>query len=139
MSVVPKALHSEDPREKIWSEFSGFAKKFRVLGNNVLVAVYVRPETVQIKNATLYLPQTTVDEDKNQGKVGLVLAKGPTAFMEDETHHWGGVVPQVGDWVVFKTYNTWPLDARTDKQMHRVRLVEDVFIWGVVDEPDIIY
>ena len=60
------------------------------------VAVYERPEQTKSK---IFLTDSVRDEDKFQGKVGLVVKMGPDAFVDS-----GGWVFQrkaaVGDWSV---------------------------------------
>jgi hypothetical protein len=55
--------------------------------NNVLVAVYKRPEKTK---SGIILTDQNRDEDNYQSKVGLVLKVGPTAFAYDPTDdQWG--------------------------------------------------
>ena len=46
-----------------------------VLFNQVLIAVYERPK---VTASGIHLPDQSTDEDRYQGKVGLVLKRGQT-------------------------------------------------------------
>jgi len=65
--------HSVDPKKVILDEM-GDISKVELFNNQVLVAIYMRPE----KTASgILLPGQTRDEDKYQGKAGLVIKLGP--------------------------------------------------------------
>ena len=71
--------HSNDRKTGIMKDI-GDLSTFELFNNQVLVAVYVRPKKTK---SGIYLPDATVDEDKIQGKVGLVVKKGPLAFVDE--------------------------------------------------------
>lgn len=122
-------VHDEDPRDTIMRDID--LSDVQVLGARVLVAVYVRPKQ---SAGGIYLPDKTVDEDKYQGKVGLVLALGPIAFEDDQTHRFGEIKPEVGDWVVFSVGDTFGLELGK----RRCRSVEDVDVHMILHRPDAI-
>jgi co-chaperonin GroES (HSP10) len=124
-------VHDEEPKAAIWKDIEPYLGDVEVLGARVLVAVYVRPKQ---SAGGIYLPDRTVDEDKYQGKVGLVLALGPIAFEDDATHRFGAIKPEVGDWVVFSVGDTFGLEIGT----RRCRSVEDVDVHLIIDRPDMI-
>ena len=123
--------HDENPaqvlREKI-GDISGI----EVFNNQLLVAVYIRPQ--QTKGG-IFMPDTALDEDKYQGKVGLVLAKGPTAFKDANNEWFQGVDIEVGDWVVFKPSDGWGMTI--NKNM--CRMLDDVAVRGRVSQPDLVW
>lgn len=71
--------------------------------NQILVATYIRPEKTA---GGIYRPQNNVEEDIYQGKVGLVLKKGPSAFNNDEIDYQGQNV-EPGEWIVFRVGDGW--------------------------------
>ena len=71
--------HSNDRKTGIMKDI-GDLSTFELFNNQVLVAVYVRPKKTK---SGIYLPDATVDEDKIQGKVGLVIKEGPLAFGDE--------------------------------------------------------
>lgn len=100
---MPFALmeHSEDPRNEIYKTV-GITKEgkipgFELHGNRVLVGIYKRPEKTK---SGIYYADKTRDEDIHQGKAGLVLAKGHSAFVSDQEYDFGHDNAEVGDWVL---------------------------------------
>ena len=72
------------------------------------------------------------DEYKNQGKVGLVLKKGPKAFVDPENKWFEGVTVDLDEWIVFRPSDGWQITV------NRVlcRILDDVDIRGRIDHPD---
>jgi len=68
-----------------------------VLRDQVLIAVYIRPEKTP---GGVYRPVDNIKEDELQGKVGLIVKAGleATEYGDDTPPSCG-----VGDWVVFTT------------------------------------
>jgi co-chaperonin GroES (HSP10) len=123
-----KMTHDIDPRDKIWKEI-GKIDNVRIYNNQVLIAIYERPE----KTASgIFTTQQYRDEDKWQGKVGLVVKKGPTAFVDDEGKWFQQQNIKVGDWVVFRPSDGWPLTVNGKM----CRMLEDINLKGDIDHPD---
>lgn len=129
-------VHEVDPRAALWAQI-GDIGDIEVFQNQVLVAVYVRPERTK---SGIILTQTNRDEDRSQGKVGLVLKLGPFAFAIDpDKDQWFGDLRRggpeevkVGDWVYF-----WASDGRAIQVNQQLcRIVEDTRIRGRVQHPD---
>jgi co-chaperonin GroES (HSP10) len=120
--------HDVDPKEKILNEL-GDVSPFKIFNNQVLVAIYTRPARTK---SGLYLPDQTVGEDKYQGKVGLVVAKGPSAFDPEVEGWFKGVEVNLHDWVVFRPSDGWGIDVNNVP----CRIVDDTSIRGSVDRPD---
>lgn len=78
----------------------GDMKGFRMLGSDVLVATYVATEKTA---GGIIRPETSIHEDRWQGKVGLVLMMGPSAFKYDGQFPYEGEAPKIGDYVMFHT------------------------------------
>lgn len=76
---------------------------FVVLGDDVLVATYVKPNKTA---GGIILADKSVDEDRWQGKVGLVLKLGESAFKYEGPYEYKGTVPEIGRYVVFHTSDT---------------------------------
>lgn len=111
---------------------------YKPLTNRVLVAVYVRPEFKDLGGGKkLFLTDNTRGEDVWRGCVGLVLAVGPSAFVDDEGTKFGDRKPQVGDWVHY---------GRSDGELMKFGGVECILlrndspsIRAVLDRPDYVY
>jgi len=126
--------HTTDPADDIRRLVSDYVDEIDILFNQVLIGVYKRPE----KTASgLYLADSTRDEDDYQGKIGLVLKKGPDAFQEnaDAGRIFNGQDVQVGDWVAIRTSDGWSL--KLGSQLCRV--VSDTHIRAIVKRPDILW
>ena len=116
--------------------------KIEFFANSVVVAVYHRPE----KTASgLYLPQTAsgkTGEDRYQGKVGLVVALGPLAYVDDDKRVFAkNEIVDIGDWVFFNPNDGWSCKLASlginDSVLLRV-FTEDQ-IKGRVPEPDMVW
>jgi len=114
----------------------------QLFGSRVLVATYVRSSETKSKGGIIFIDKTR-EEDKHQGKIGLVVALGHHAFKDKD--FWNGQAPEVGDWVMYNIQDTRRLilvapDATTtaDAQIE-CRIMEDTAIQGVVDDPTVVY
>lgn len=84
----------------------GDLSQVEMLTDLVLVGTYIRDEK---RASGLILPQENLKEDEFQGKVGLVLKKGPIAFGDWEDEDELGQNAKLHTWVVFAIKDTWPL------------------------------
>lgn len=130
---MPQMLmkHDRDPKEEIWTEI-GDLSVIDLLYAQVLVAVYRRPS--QTKSGVL-LADVTKEEDLYQGKVGLVVKLGPMSFQDTDEVTFGDLRPKVGDWVLFRASDGWPLDIYKT----RCRVLHDTAIRAILQQPDIIF
>lgn len=131
MATALKMVHEKDPKQALIEKTKGLIDGIKMQGNRVLVAIYIRPEKTA---GGLFLPDKTRDEERYQGKAGLILAAGPTAFNDDKW--WPvGQKPQVGDWVLFNIGDTRRfIVGDTD-----CRWLEDSFVSAVIPQPDMVY
>jgi co-chaperonin GroES (HSP10) len=121
-----KMEHAENPAEKIAREM-GDLSKVEMLFNTVLVATYLRPE----KTASgVYLPDKVRDEDRFQGKVGLVMMIGPTAFTGE-----GDVPVRPGEWIVYRPSDAW----ETMINGRLCRVLQDIHVKMRVPAPDVVW
>ncbi len=107
--------------------------EFLVFHSDVLVATYVRPRKTA---GGIIIPEKSVDEDRWQSKVGLVLKLGENAF---KTGAWGvayeGTVPKVGDYITFHTADTREVGLLGFSCRH----VDSSLVRMRVPNPDVIY
>lgn len=99
---------AKDPKQALFDAV-GDLSGYDIFHNQILVAIYVRPN---ITAGGILRPDENIKEDEYQGKVGLVVKIGPTAFMETEDETFAGQTLSVGDWVVFRTGDGWQLNIR---------------------------
>lgn len=124
-------IHEVDPADHILQAI-GDLNGFEVMHNDVLIAIYMRPEKTQ---GGIILTDKTRKEDEYQGKAGLVLMKGPLAFVSDENFDFKGQDVQIGEWV-----SIWVMDGRKI-EINGVlcRMVEDRHIRLKIPKPDSVY
>jgi co-chaperonin GroES (HSP10) len=123
MSLIMQ--HTVDPKKEIWDAI-GDISEFEVFGNEVLVAIYIRPQKT---SSGIFLTDNYRDEDKWQGKMGLVLKKGATSLVDPTDK------VEVNDWVLFRPSDGWGLTVNGVM----CRLLDDRIIRGRHPKPDAIY
>lgn len=96
---VPKDEYQRDILTKLYAGQKSLG--IEPTGWNVLIAVFVRPEKT---TGGVFLADRTRGEDEFQGRVGVVLAMGPDAYLGDRVRNYGGPWVQPGDWVIFPTF-----------------------------------
>lgn len=127
-------LHEKDPKQAILDDIGDVLDDLTVLNTQVLVGVYVRPEKTA---GGVFLTRKAREEDQFQSKVGLILKKGPTAFVEDpDNPKWfGGVKFNEHDWVVFRPSDGWPVTINGVL----CRMIEDVSVKIKSEKPDSVF
>ena len=126
-----KMAHAIDPKTELLNEV-GDIKEVEIFNNQILCAIYIRPQKTK---SGIILTEKYVDEDKYQGKVGLVLKMGPEAFVDDSGKWFKNMKLKVGDWVVFRPSDGWSVSINGKS----CRILDDVAIRGRVQSPDIIW
>ncbi len=107
-----------------------------IFHNHILVGVFIRGNyNVLADGSKLYFTEQRADEDKWQGKVGLVLKKGPIAFVDDQRNSFNGQNVEIGQWVMYRVSDAPALQVNG---VH-CRLLEDIHIRGIVKDPEIIW
>lgn len=133
-------LHEVDPKEAILDRVKDVLPKIRIFGSDCLVAIYRRPEKTK---SGLILSDTTRDEDRWQGKSGLLLKMGPTAYLNEEGEKFRDI--ELYSWVVFRPSDGWPVTLNTMKtalsrdNTVECRIITDINLRMDVDHPDYIY
>lgn len=119
--------HESDPKDILLKEV-GDISGFEICNNQVLCAIYIRPQKTR---SGIYLTDKTVDEDRYQGKVGLVVRLGPDAFVE--TEKWAFKTrADVMDWIVFRPSDGWGVTVNGVL----CRMLDDVDMRGRISHPD---
>lgn len=144
--------------EKLKVDLAPVAATMGLLRNRVLVASYIRPEKTA---GGIIRPDQVREEDKWQGKAGIVLAMGPIAFNFEEVVEYANDlqvvsstsmidrlaearrahdVPDVGDWVFFRNSDAWDsaLQIAPGVGAH-CRFIFDSDIIGRIDDPSAIW
>lgn len=137
---MPSALmnHEVDPRQEILQRI-GDLSNIEVFGNDIMVAVYMRPEKTK---SGIILTDTSRAEDAFQGKCGLIVKMGPTAYMDEEGAKFRDIKEH--DWVVFRASDGWPVtlnaaNSVSSKDAVICRIITDINIRMRISSPDAIY
>jgi co-chaperonin GroES (HSP10) len=120
--------HETDPKQEI-IDAVGDLEGFDLVNMKVLVGIYIRPQKTK---SGIILTDRTVDEDRYQGKVGLILKTGPRAFVDPKGEWFEGRTFSVGDWVVLKPSDGWAITING----HPCRILDDVVIQSKETRPD---
>lgn len=128
-----------DPKQALL-ERVGDLIDYEIFHNLVLVATHIPSEKTA---GGIIKPDRSLQEDRFQGKVGLVLKYGPMAFVDDNVARFGGITVEPGDWVVFRTSDAMEFFIKDRKGRDgdgvSCRLIEDTMIKGRVTDPALVY
>jgi len=129
--------HAVDPREEILKQI-GDLSDFEVFHNKVLLAIYIRPETTK---GGIIITNKIRDEDKWQGKVGLIIKMGPDAFIDEKGKWFKGMNMKLHDWTVSRPSDGWSLTLNNRETGEDIlcRLIDDNNILARPPHPDTIY
>ena len=119
-----------DPKQAIL-DFVGDLSGLDVIGDRVLVGIYMRPEKT---SGGIIRPDANKVEDVWQGKVGLVLKWGPDAFINPDTGEHYQQVIKPGEWGVFFVGDGKPLEINKAP----CRLVKDVNFVAKIKNPEMV-
>jgi hypothetical protein len=120
--------HEEDPKDALLNSI-GDVSSVELFGKQVLLAVYQRPEKTR---SGILLTANTRAEDQYQGKAALIVAKGPLAFDEGYQKAFGSGGAAVGDWIVIRPSDGWPVTVNGVL----CRIIEDEWAKMKIDHPD---
>lgn len=129
---------------KLTADLAPVVQGIHLLRNRVLVASFIRPEKT---SGGIIRPDAVREEDKWQGKAGLILAVGPSAFdfeeVRDHAKELGSYdtaskfhnIPEVGDWVFFRGSDTWDsgLQVAPGVGAHCRFIFDDAIIGRIAD------
>lgn len=121
---------ASDPRQAIL-DFVGDLDDIEVIGDRVLVGIYMRPEKT---SGGIIRPDANKVEDVWQGKVGLVLKLGPDAFIDPESGERYAQALEPGDWGVFFVGDGKPLEINKAP----CRMVKDVSFVAKIKNPEMV-
>jgi len=121
-------LHETDPKAVLLKDV-GDVSHIEVFNMQVLVAVYIRPEKTK---SGIILSDKTRDEDRYQSKVGLIIKKGPSAFVDESDKWFSGIDVKEGDWIVFRPSDGWNITINGTL----CRMLDDMSIRARISHPD---
>jgi co-chaperonin GroES (HSP10) len=133
-----------DTKEEIIKKI-GDLSDFEIAQEEVLVAIYMRPEKTA---GGIILTPKNLQEDRYQGKVGLVLKIGASCKFERTDAKTGrtfGIPIKLHDWVLMRPSDTWAFDLNSNPNLQELkdfvpcRLVYEDVIRARVPHPGVIY
>ena len=136
-AIVPSKLiamsQAKDPRKAIWAGIGDAIRQIDVFGPQVLVGTFIESERTA---GGILKPQKTTEESLWQGITGLVLKKGPRAFVDEPENgvYWHGHDIAVDTWVIFRFSSAWEFHLNGVS----VRLVDDRDIRGAIGNPELL-
>ena len=123
-----------DPKDELLDKV-GDVSGVEIFNTGVLVAKYIRSN---VTRGGIVVPETVRQEDVYQGKIGLVVAVGHSAFKETDGKWFGGKEIGVGDWVLYRASDG--LDMKINGSHGTdCKLLQDTSIRGRIDRPDRIW
>lgn len=134
---TPPRVDTAEAAQKIWDILGDILDEVSIFHNQILVAKF-SPDKV----GSLLRVDKSRDEDRWQGKVGLVLKKGPMAFVDDETNKFHGQNVKLGQWVFYRSSDGFDIDLTPrgwSSDRIPCRMLEEAHIKGIIRMPDIIY
>lgn len=127
----------EDPKEVLLKALDGHHLEAvipKLIGKGasmILVATAPAPK----KRAGLIIPNKTSGEIEFQGKCGLVLRMGPSAYKYVGSFEYEDEKPEIGDWVFYRAAETWACNINGVP----CRWVRDESVVGVINDIEAIY
>ena len=119
-------------KDLVWKALGKF--NWNVLHTNVLVATYVKPRKTA---GGIIIPDNSVHEDRWQGKLGLVVKIGESAFKygpwNGVDYAYNGTIAKVGDYVTFIT----PDAQETSFRGVSLKWVDAQFIRAIVPDDEV--
>jgi hypothetical protein len=125
-------LYAQDPHKAIAEFVKPFLDQVHIGPAKLLVATYRQPEKTA---GGLFKTQKYLEEDKYQGITGLLLKMGPLSFTDDNKVKFGSFKASPFQWVIYKPEN----GRATELRGLHCRIIEDVSIDAIVDEPELLW
>jgi co-chaperonin GroES (HSP10) len=121
----------QDPKGVVWEALGGALKDLTLYRNDVLLVT--SPIMAKSKGGII-LADKTKNEERFQGKFGLIVQMGEVAFNDDEIWPNESTRPVVGDWVFYRNADTHECSINKIS----CRFIKDHLIIGKVSAPDAI-
>lgn len=129
---MPTVLPNANLAAKNITDAIGDISGLQLFHNQVLAVIYIRPEKTE---GGIIRPDYTGgarDEDKWQGKVGLIVKTGPQAFIDPDGKWFTDVDLKIGDWIYFRPSDGWHITVNG----MLCRILDDTVIRGKIDNPE---
>jgi hypothetical protein len=132
------AEYADDPKAFLLDRCALWREKIEFFHNYIVTATYYLPAFHKLADGKkFHLPETTHDEALWQGKVGLVIGKGPLAFVDcpEAGVFFLGQNVEIGDWLQYDIHDPRQF---TINRVH-CRLLKDVHVIARLEDPRMVY
>lgn len=119
---------------------------YQLFEDDILLWTYIAPS---VTAGGIIKPQSVTDEDRYQGKAGLLLKMGPTAFKYDRSgaYEASAPPPDLGSWLVYRPSDAWevalgktrPEKGIGNKTLASCRIIRSSMVRGVISDPSWIW
>ena len=127
-------VHEVDPKQKLIADL-GDLSGIELFNNQILLATYIRPTKTKLGGRDFYMTDKTVDEDRYQSKVGLLVRSGPKAFEPNDEGWFSGETFQLHDWLIHRPADGWSMTVNGVL----CRLLIDTQVKMRIPNPDQVY
>jgi len=133
-----KQDYIEDPKQFLLDRCALWMNAITVYHNWIITATYYLPPWQDLPSGfRLHFPEKVFDEALWQGKIGLVVAKGPLAFLSEGGVDFHGQDAAIGDWV---QYDIMEGRQFTMDRVHCRRLKDTQLVLNLNElHPNIVY
>lgn len=125
--------HMVDPSQVITDKI-GDISEIEIAPTELMVVIYEPPAEGKTKGGVI-ITTATSNEYKYSGKVGLVVKTGANVFVDDKVVQFHGFKAKVGDWIVFRPSDGWPISINKSP----CRVISDYLVKVKVPHPDMAY
>jgi hypothetical protein len=133
----------DDPAEVILKALGNVLDDLpEIYGSRILVATAPTP----VGKSSILRPQAArdkeVEEGRWQGKVGIILKLGTTAFECDPrypSYEWKGPKPKVGQWIYYRTSDAWETGLVNGDVAISARHIWDSDVVGRLENIETVY
>lgn len=126
-----------DPKQVLLYKIGEIPENF-VQFTRILVAIYAPPVVNKTDGGILLtagMTEEDLEENKTQGKVGLIIAMGSRCYEDDDTTKFHDIRNSVGDWVWFRPTDGMPCEINGTL----CRVFREDGIIGKVPHPDAVW
>lgn len=133
--AVDRLSKALDPKAGILAEIGADTiADYQLFDDDLLLGTYIRPERTK---GGIWLTDKAKDEDRYQGKAGLLIKAGPAAWKYDVSgqYPFEGEVPALHSWLVYRASEGWEISLNGVS----CRIIRARHIRGVISDPSVIW
>lgn len=132
---IDRLSKASDPKLSLIAEIGqATIDDYQLFDDDLLLGTYIRPEKTK---GGIIITAKAKDEDRYQGKAGLLMKAGPTAWKYDASGQYAfeGKVPELHSWLVYRASEGWEISINGVS----CRIIRARHIRGVITDPSVIW